>query len=85
MISELRNYYYFIFFSRLLGPTALIQLSASDGKLLQQELRRPLYNQAMRGAIVCFTGYRAQRDLVVSIAQSISKEITSVVSLCLCT
>ncbi|KAK9696112.1 BRCA1 C Terminus (BRCT) domain [Popillia japonica] len=46
----------------LLGPSALQQL-ANKGEKLPDYNTRPLYNLAMSGVVVCFTGFRNKDDL----------------------
>lgn len=50
----------------LLGPSALQQL-ANKGEKLPDYNTRPLYNLAMSGVVVCFTGFRNKDDLVRNI------------------
>lgn len=47
----------------ILGPLALQQLANKKGKLPDNNTR-PLYNLAMSGVVVCFTGFRNKDDLV---------------------
>ncbi|CAG9768830.1 unnamed protein product [Ceutorhynchus assimilis] len=46
----------------ILGPPALQQLASRDKKELPDNTR-PLFNVAMRGVVVCFTGFRNKDDL----------------------
>ncbi|XP_030754875.1 protein ECT2 isoform X4 [Sitophilus oryzae] len=46
----------------ILGPTALQQLAAKEKKELPDNTR-PLFNIAMRGVVVCFTGFRNKDEL----------------------
>lgn len=46
----------------LLGPTALRQLAEKNESLPVNT--RPLFNLAMQGVVVCFTGFRDKNDLV---------------------
>lgn len=46
----------------LLGPPALQQLANKNEKLPNNT--RPLFNLAMLGVVVCFTGFRNKDDLV---------------------
>lgn len=46
----------------LLGPPALKQLAQKNEKLPNNT--RPLYNLAMTGVVVCFTGFRNKEELV---------------------
>lgn len=47
----------------LLGPPAIQQLANKNDKLPDNNTR-PLYNLAMSGVVVCFTGFRNKDDLV---------------------
>lgn len=49
----------------LLGPPALQQLSQRNERLPNNT--RPLYNLAMSGVVVCFTGFRNKDDLVSNV------------------
>lgn len=46
----------------VLGPPALRQLA--DRKEVLPNNTRPLFNLAMLGVVVCFTGFRNKEDLV---------------------
>lgn len=46
----------------LLGPPALTQLAQKNEKLPNNT--RPLFNLAMTGVVVCFTGFRNKEELV---------------------
>lgn len=46
----------------ILGPIALQQLANKKEKL--PDNTRPLYNLAMTGVVLCFTGFRNKDDLV---------------------
>lgn len=46
----------------LLGPLALQQLAKKNEPL--PDNTRPLFNLAMTGVVVCFTGFRNKSDLV---------------------
>lgn len=46
----------------ILGPAALQQLALRKEKLPSNT--RPLFNLAMTGVVVCFTGFRNKEDLV---------------------
>lgn len=46
----------------LVGPPALQQLSSRKEKLPNNT--RPLFNLAMTGVVVCFTGFRNKNELV---------------------
>lgn len=48
---------------RILGAVALQQLAERKEKLPNNT--RPLYNLAMYGVVVCFTGFRKKEDLVI--------------------
>lgn len=48
----------------LLGPPALRQLAQKNEKLPNNT--RPLFNLAMTGVVVCFTGFRNKEELVSS-------------------
>lgn len=47
---------------RILGTTALQQIAEKRDKLPNNT--RPLFNMAMSGIVVCFTGFRKKEDLV---------------------
>lgn len=47
---------------RVLGPTAVLQLSERDEP--PPASARPLYSLAMRGAVICFSGFRKKDELV---------------------
>lgn len=47
---------------RILGSIALQQISEKNDKLPNNT--RPLFNTAMSGVVVCFTGFRKKEDLV---------------------
>lgn len=47
---------------RILGSVALQQIVERKEKLPNNT--RPLYNMAMSGVVVCFTGFRKKEDLV---------------------
>lgn len=47
---------------RILGSTALQDIAEKKEKLPNNT--RPLYNMAMSGVVVCFTGFRKKEDLV---------------------
>lgn len=47
----------------ILGPPALQQLAKNEKKELPDNTR-PLFNIAMRGVVVCFTGFRCKDELV---------------------
>lgn len=53
-----------MFFFRVLGPTALLQLAEKKESL--PSIKRPMYTQAMVGTIVVFSGFRAREDELVS-------------------
>ncbi|XP_043486041.1 protein ECT2 isoform X1 [Polistes fuscatus] len=46
---------------RILGPTALLQLAEKKDSL--PSIKRPMYTQAMVGAVVVFTGFRKKDEL----------------------
>ncbi|KAI4492069.1 hypothetical protein M0802_010077 [Mischocyttarus mexicanus] len=46
---------------RILGPTALLQLAEKKDTL--PSIKRPMYTQAMVGAVVVFTGFRKKDEL----------------------
>lgn len=50
---------------RILGSVALQQIAERKEKLPNNN--RPLYNTAMAGVVVCFTGFRKKEDLVRSL------------------
>lgn len=50
----------------ILGPPALQQLARKEKKELPDNTR-PLFNIAMRGVVVCFTGFRNKDELVSGI------------------
>ncbi|KAF7287575.1 epithelial cell transforming 2 pebble isoform X2 [Rhynchophorus ferrugineus] len=47
----------------ILGPPALQQLAKNEKKELPDNTR-PLFNIAMRGVVVCFTGFRCKDELI---------------------
>jgi hypothetical protein len=51
-----------VFIARILGPAALLQY-AERGEQLPGNCR-PLYNLAMSGLVICFTGFRKKDELV---------------------
>lgn len=48
--------------SRVLGPTAVLQLAEREEP--PPANARPLYSLAMRGAVICFSGFRKKDELV---------------------
>lgn len=62
----------------VLGPPALRQLA--DRKESLPDNIRPLYNLAMLGAVVCFTGFRNKEELV-SVAEKICDSAGSIFTL----
>lgn len=48
----------------MLGPTAVLQLAERDEA--PPTNARPLYSLAMRGAVICFSGFRKKDELVSS-------------------
>lgn len=48
---------------QIVGPTALLQLAHQSDSLPYNT--RALYNIAMRGVVVCFTGFRKEPELVI--------------------
>jgi len=51
-----------VFTYRILGPTALQQYAERREGLPSNS--RPLYNLAMSGLVICFTGFRKKDELV---------------------
>lgn len=47
---------------RVLGPTAVLQLAERDEP--PPANTRPLYSLAMRGVVICFSGFRKKDELV---------------------
>ncbi|XP_026726148.1 protein ECT2 isoform X5 [Trichoplusia ni] len=69
---------------RVLGPTAVLQLSERDEP--PPASARPLYSLAMRGAVICFSGFRKKDELTYLITLihymggSIRKDMSSKVT-----
>ncbi|XP_022822626.1 protein ECT2 isoform X6 [Spodoptera litura] len=69
---------------RVLGPTAVLQLSERDEP--PPATARPLYSLAMRGAVICFSGFRKKDELTYLITLihymggSIRKDMSSKVT-----
>ncbi|KAM3966479.1 LOW QUALITY PROTEIN: epithelial cell transforming 2 pebble [Aphomia sociella] len=69
---------------RVLGPTAILQLAERDEP--QPTNARPLYSLAMRGAVICFSGFRKKDELTYLITLihymggSIRKDMSSKVT-----
>ncbi|XP_041973967.1 protein ECT2 isoform X7 [Aricia agestis] len=69
---------------RVLGPTAVLQLSAREEP--PPANARPLYSLAMRGAVICFSGFRKKDELTYLITLihymggSIRKDMSSKVT-----
>ncbi|XP_075983046.1 epithelial cell transforming 2 pebble isoform X2 [Anticarsia gemmatalis] len=69
---------------RVLGPTAVLQLSERDEP--PPANARPLYSLAMRGAVICFSGFRKKDELTYLITLihymggSIRKDMSSKVT-----
>nr|XP_049698797.1 protein ECT2 isoform X2 [Helicoverpa armigera] len=69
---------------RVLGPTAVLQLSERDEPA--PATARPLYSLAMRGAVICFSGFRKKDELTYLITLihymggSIRKDMSSKVT-----
>ncbi|KAJ8734855.1 hypothetical protein PYW08_014105 [Mythimna loreyi] len=69
---------------RVLGPTAVLQLSERDEA--PPATARPLYSLAMRGAVICFSGFRKKDELTYLITLihymggSIRKDMSSKVT-----
>lgn len=61
VLEEIVQLIYFID-CRVLGPTAVLQLSERDEP--PPATARPLYSLAMRGAVICFSGFRKKDELV---------------------
>lgn len=53
----------------LLGPPALRQLAQKNEKLPNNT--RPLFNLAMTGVVVCFTGFRNKEELVSTVGTEV--------------
>lgn len=58
---------------RILGSIGLQQLADKKEKLPNNT--RPLYNMAMIGVVVCFTGFRKKEDLVIFLLLLVYKEL----------
>lgn len=54
-----------LFFFRILGSTALMQLAEKKESL--PSIKRPMFTQAMIGTVVVFSGFRAREDELVSL------------------
>ncbi|CAB3248321.1 unnamed protein product [Arctia plantaginis] len=69
---------------RVLGPTAMLQLAERDEPPPANS--RPLYSLAMRGAVICFSGFRKKEELTYLInlihymGGSIRKDMSSKVT-----
>lgn len=48
----------------ILGPPALQQLAKKEPRELPDNKTRPLFNMAMKGVVVCVTGFRNPDELV---------------------
>lgn len=47
---------------RILGPTALKELAQKHESLPPPDRPRPTYSLSMRGAVICFTGFRREEQ-----------------------
>lgn len=59
---QIYSYFILSIWYRVLGPTAVLQLAERDEPPPANS--RPLYSLAMRGAVICFSGFRKKEELV---------------------
>lgn len=62
----------------MLGPTAVLQLAERDEP--PPPSSRPLYSLAMRGAVICFSGFRKKDELVST--RHITARLSNAVAMC---